>query len=175
MKEDKQNYYKYVYSQLYTINMRLRWNMLKSINIELMKLSKEFDEFCYMYDTYGYCGEIGDDKKDRQRNVNSIYNGFIEKDFDPFLEQLKNIIDNENEEDNDDDIKKAKELFLRISKLNDIEYNVMMILDQVAMTVKKKLRFKFENECVNDLIQSFHGDIDNIVEYLSNTYEVCLM
>ncbi len=149
--------------------------MLKSINIELMKLSKEFDEFCYMYDTYGYCGEIGDDKKDRQRNVNSIYNGFIEKDFDPFLEQLKNIIDNENEEDNDDDIKKAKELFLRISKLNDIEYNVMMILDQVAMTVKKKLRFKFENECVNDLIQSFHGDIDNIVEYLSNTYEVCLM
>ncbi|HBJ1645827.1 TPA: hypothetical protein LA462_000280 [Clostridium botulinum] len=149
--------------------------MLKSISLELMKLAKEFDEFCYMYDTYGYCGEIGDDKKDRQRNINSIYNGFIEKDFDPFLEQLKNIIDNENEEDNDDDIKKAKELFLRISKLNDIEYNVMMILDQVAMTVKKKLRFKFENECVNDLIQSFHGDMDNIIEYLSNTYEVCLM
>ncbi|OSA97292.1 UNVERIFIED_ORG: hypothetical protein B2H98_08075 [Clostridium botulinum] len=55
---------------------------------------------------------------------------------------------------------------------NDIYYEVMMLLDQVAMTVKKRLRKKFNNECCNDLVEKFNGDYDSIVEYLSNVYEV---
>nr|WP_172685568.1 hypothetical protein [Clostridium botulinum] len=58
--------------------------------------------------------------------------------------------------------------------MNDFEFQVMMALDQVAMTINNTLRSEFENETCQSIIENFN-DIDEVYEYFANKYNIIFL